>query len=121
MSYYTGETFWVPTIDFHSKTFFSLVGQPPNSLFISTLYANIFIFPGIQHFSLQTPFCLTSEKQIMLSLHLSLSLSQSLTHSSNKARGGGIIGNIPQTPEVPYYKLVTSLIKAVKINVLSSP
>jgi hypothetical protein len=33
----------------------------------------------------------------------------------------GYIGNIPQTPEVPYcyYKRVTNVIRAVKINVLS--
>ena len=33
------------------------------------------------------------------------------------------IGHISQTPEVPdcYYKLITNVIRAVKINVLSSP
>ena len=36
-------------------------------------------------------------------------------------RNGANIGHIPQTPEVPYcyYKLVTNVIRAVKIHVLS--
>jgi hypothetical protein len=47
-----------------------------------------------------------------------------MLYFSNKARGGVVyMDNIPQTPEVHYYyyKLVTNVIRAVKIHVLSYP
>ena len=51
------------------------------------------------------------------------SYAQRIAESLDTARSRVYFGHIPQTPEVPYcyYKLVTNVIRAVKIKVLSYP